>query len=127
MKRATLSLFAAGVFAFVGTIALAADPVPQSPASPSSTASPPTLPAASAQTAAPADAALIAEDKTLREQGFKPEMRKGVKYYCHSEAPLGSRFERTTCMTAEQSMDKRRQSKEMTERAQRIQTNPTKG
>ena len=127
MKRFTLSVFAAGVLAFLGPFALAADPAPQSAATPTSAAAQPAPPAASAQTEAPIDAALIAEDKTLREQGFKPEMRKGIKYYCHSEAPLGSRFERTTCMTAEQSMDKRRQSKEMTERAQRIQTNPTKG
>ena len=70
-------------------------------------------------------AADSSEDRFLREQGYKPEMRKGTRYYCRRQARLGSRFEDTVCLTAEQSRDMRQHSKEMVEHAQRNQGNPT--
>jgi len=73
------------------------------------------------------NAADAAEDKFLREQGYKPEMRKGTRYYCRRQTVMGTRFEQTVCTTAEQSRDVRQHSKEMIEHAQRAQGNPIKG
>jgi hypothetical protein len=72
------------------------------------------------------DAADAQEDRVLREQGYKAEMRQGTKYYCRREAPLGSRFEQVKCMTLAQSRDLRQHSKELLEHAQRDASSPAK-
>jgi len=72
----------------------------------------------------PKDVADVNEDRMLRQQGYKPEMRRGVQYYCRREAPLGSRFEQVRCLTLAQSREMRQHSKDLTEHAQRDQGSP---
>lgn len=131
MQRTTL-LLTLGTLGWVAApLVRAAEPTaaatPAGQATAAATA--PSAAAASGAAGAPAapGAADAIEDKFLRQQGYKPEIRKGIRYYCRREAPLGSRFEQTVCLTAEQSRDNRQHSKEMTERAQRLQSNPAKG
>lgn len=79
----------------------------------------PAAPAAATPSQEPEkDAADVNEDKWLRQQGYKPEVRKGMQYYCRREAPLGSRFEQVRCLTLAQSRELRQHSKEMLEHAQ---------
>ena len=33
------------------------------------------------------------------ELGYKVEVRNDKRFYCHSEAPLGSRFEKKECLS----------------------------
>jgi hypothetical protein len=54
--------------------------------------------------------------KEARRQGFKPKKRDGVTKFCHTDAPLGTRFESETCvdeahlkMLVEQREDQRNQ------------------
>jgi hypothetical protein len=91
--------------------------VPQSSQGMSSapTASPPSEPAPSAKpeekTSAAADAAhtsdtlkteLTPDEKNLLRQGYKLEVRSGVKYFCRTEGTLGSRLhDHKVCGTEE--------------------------
>jgi hypothetical protein len=54
--------------------------------------------------------------KQARREGFKPKKRDGVTKFCHTDAPLGTRFESETCvdeahlkMLVEQREDQRNQ------------------
>ena len=78
-----------------------AQTAPASAATPASTAS-------SAQTASASKSVVSAEaiddatDKRLRSQGYKPEVRNGIKIYCRKETAIGSHFESKVCATPEQ-------------------------
>ena len=111
----------------VGSLAFATDPTPPDPTPPAATppaATAATAPAtadaastAAADKAAEADQAKSAattaktatlpggltpdQAKTLRIAHYKPEIRKGVTYYCRSEPQLGSRFEVQSCGSPE--------------------------
>ena len=36
--------------------------------------------------------------KQARREGFRPKKRDGVTKFCHTDAPLGTRFESETCV-----------------------------
>jgi len=134
MQRTALLLIVGGLCAIWDPVLRAAEPTGPATSPPVRTTTAgatggvaQVAPAQSAQPSIQLGAADADEDKFLRQQGYKPEMRRGVRYYCRSAATLGSRFPQTTCLTAEQSRDIRQHSKDMTERAQRMQTNPTGG
>lgn len=76
----------------------------------------PTPAAASANTAAqPAKTAeLTADEKNYLSHGYKLQLRGGQKYFCRSEAQLGTRFATTTCRTAEQMAVAAQNSKDFT-------------
>ena len=116
------------VLVFAGGLALGPIMVAQAdpPATSAAPAAHPAAAAATTQSQAQMSAADVSEDRYLREQGYKPEMRKGQRYYCRREARLGSRFEETACLTAEQSRDMRQHSKEIIEHAQRNSSTPAK-
>jgi hypothetical protein len=61
-------------------------------AQPAANPAPP--PTAAAQAAA--RAALLKKGRML---GYHPVERNGQTVYCHNEAPLGSRFEKTSCLS----------------------------
>ena len=75
-------------FLLLGSAAAIADPPAQAPTGQNANSA--------ARHAPPASASDAAEDKALLEQGYKPEMRHGVRYYCRRQAVIGSRFEQTT-------------------------------
>jgi hypothetical protein len=104
-----------------------ADPAPQ--ASTSQAAVPSATPAGSQTTPAaktavgtasapppaanpPSEAVLDAQDKALRSQGYKTEVRDGQTYYCRSEAALGTHFEKKVCRSAYQIMADRRDARD---------------
>src|SRR6202012_5058428 len=70
----------------------------------------PPPPVAAAPAAANGTNRIYLEDKTLTNdevkklfaQGYKPTSRNGEVYYCRKEGTLGTRFETTTCRTAQQ-------------------------
>jgi len=128
--------------------AFATDPPPPSatpPATPSAAAPTPTPPASTpapassapqastttpAQPAAPAKdakAELTPQEKNLISQGYKVETRNGNKYFCKSEASLGSRFPHKTCQTEDQIMANTRDSKDVTRQVQQGYTPPPPG
>jgi len=78
-----------------------------SPAAAPSAAAPAST-ASSAQTASASKSVVSAEaiddatDKRLRSQGYKPEVRNGIKIYCRKETAIGSHFESKVCATPEQ-------------------------
>jgi hypothetical protein len=93
-------------------------PAAASAATPSATPSAATPPASSSS-AASASAATTpakpandgdADDKYLRQQGYKREVRNGQTYYCRSEVVVGSRFQNKVCGSAEQLTSARRQA-----------------
>lgn len=57
---------------------------------------------ADAQLKADAAARTEAQDARFRALGYKPITRNGLRLYCHNEAHIGSRLERTVCATPEQ-------------------------
>lgn len=77
-----------------------------------------TAPAAAATTAntsaqSAADAARAAVLKQFRARGFKEKFRKGDIVWCRKEAPLGSRFEQSVCLTEVQMADKLKNEAEL--------------
>jgi hypothetical protein len=108
--------------------AFAADPPSAAPASEAATsASQPTPDVATAATPSAASADKPSSDSTLndkeikalRAQGYRPVVRNGETLYCRDEAPLGSRFEKRVCNTADQLAELARNSQENTVHAQR--------
>jgi hypothetical protein len=61
---------------------------------------------------------LTALEKRLLSQGYKLEMHKDLKYFCRTEAPLGSRFEHKTCQTEAQIQATTQTSKDTTKQLQ---------
>lgn len=55
---------------------------------------------------AAADDARARMIKFFRAKGYKEKFRKGEIVYCRKEAPLGSRFEQSVCLTEEQMAEK---------------------
>ena len=43
--------------------------------------------------------------KAAIAQGYKKQQRHGDTVYCHTEAPLGTRFPKTTCLTEDAMVD----------------------
>ncbi len=83
-------------------------------------------PAAAAET--PAKATVEAFEKQLLSQGYKPEMRHGVKFYCRREPMLGSRLnEAKHCGTIEELKVSVQETREAVEKIQRSQKNPQGG
>jgi hypothetical protein len=91
---------------------------------------PPPVPAPAPAAAPPAAGApprVYLEDKTLTNdevkklfaQGYKPTSRNGEVYYCRKEGSLGTRFETTTCRTAQQMKELERESKDLVLEKQR--------
>ncbi len=74
----------------------------------------------------PAKAApVVLQDKTLTQeevnrmlsQGYKPKKGRGdAVLYCRSEPQLGSHFEKTVCLSAEQIKQRTQDSREITEK-----------
>lgn len=102
------------------------------PATPACTPSATTpCPAATSNTTVaritPADSATATDaalDKTLRSQGYKPEMKNDTKYYCRRETVLGSHFESKVCSTPDQLRATQQNSKDVMDRFQREQPGP---
>jgi len=134
---AVLALLGTGVFSVA-----AADPPTTPAASPAPAATSSSLgqpaastaatteaakPAASATPDATAQAAAqSAEEKRLLAAGYKPEMRNGTKYWCRSEAELGSHLAgHKVCGTADQIKVASHESQDSVEQAQRRQINPS--
>jgi len=70
-------------------------------------------------------AAVVMEDKTLTQaevnrmlsQGYKPQKGRGDSVlYCRSEPQMGSHFEKTVCLTAQQIKQRTQDSREITEK-----------
>jgi hypothetical protein len=74
-----------------------------------------TQPAASAATK---PGQLTAAEKKLIARGYALEIHKDVKYFCRSEAPLGSRFEHKTCQTELQMLATTQTSQDTTKQLQ---------
>jgi hypothetical protein len=82
---------------------------------------PSTTPASTPDRPAP----IVLEDRTLTQaevnrmlsQGYKPKKGRGDDVlYCRSEAQMGSHFEKTVCLTAQQIKQRTQDSREITER-----------
>lgn len=87
------------------------------PASPASAA----VPATASTVASSASVNPDADDKRLRSQGYKPEMRGGTKVYCKSEPVLGSRLKEIKhCGTPADLANATNNARELTETSQRI-------
>ena len=94
--------------------AAAATPTPAAPAKP--------------QAAAAVTPAVDPEEKRLRAQGYRVQMRHGEKVFCRNEEVLGSRLGgKMTCGTAAQLKGVQDQAREAVERAQRTGTTRTPG
>lgn len=119
---------------FVGTLALLgaaaislalADPSTTAPASPEKPADTQAAPAAAAAgttpaAATPAKPALDPEEKRLLAQGYKPEIRNGVKVYCKLEEELGTRLGRIKhCGTPAQLKAQQTDNRETLQKMQR--------
>jgi hypothetical protein len=118
--------------------ALADDPPSQASTSVQSGQSPPAAtsaaapsaatPATSSSSAKPASAAATtpvkpaddsdADDKYLRQQGYKREVRNGQTYYCRSEIVVGSRFQNKVCGSVESLTSARRAAQSVVSKAQ---------
>jgi hypothetical protein len=68
---------------------------------------------ATAPTQSAADAARALMLKQFRARGFKEKFRKGEIVWCRKEAPLGSRFEQSVCLTEVQMTDKLKNEAEL--------------
>ena len=68
--------------------------------------------------AAAKPAELTALEKRLISQGYKLEVHQDLKYFCRSEAPLGSRFEHKTCQTEDQVLATTQTSRDTTKQLQ---------
>ncbi|MGH8267787.1 MAG: hypothetical protein ACRETS_10735 [Steroidobacteraceae bacterium] len=81
---------------------------------------------APAAAAKPADSADEQEEKRLLSEGYRKEMRHGSVYFCRRQEVLGSRLGgELVCGTPQELRAAEAQAREMVERAQRQQTNPT--
>lgn len=100
MKSVLLSVLA--------VLLVIAVPVRADNTAPAATATPA---AASAQSAEDAARALML--KQFRARGFKEKFRKGEIVWCRKEAPLGSRFEQSVCLTEVQMTDKLKNEAEL--------------
>jgi hypothetical protein len=78
-------------------------------------------------------APVVLQDKTLTQeevnrmlsQGYKPKKGRGdAVLYCRSEPQLGSHFEKTICLTAEQIKQRTQESREITEKLELNGGNP---
>lgn len=61
---------------------------------------------------------LTAEEKRYIAQGYKLKIEGGKNYFCHIEAPPGSRFSSTVCRTAETIRINRQNSRDAADQAQ---------
>ena len=111
----------------------AATPAPATPAA-AAAAAPTTPPLTSAAGATPKAASAAAtpaidpEEKRLIGLGYKPEMRNGEKVFCRREQTLGSRLgEAKHCATAEQLKVSHQETRDMMDKIQRTQKNPSGG
>jgi len=142
---------AVGLLAFLSGFgiapAFATDPTPPSPspqAQQSATAPATTAPAAATPTASTATTAtqsnasqatapgakstdLTPQEKNLISSGYSLQIRKGEKFFCKSEASLGTRFTRKTCQTADQIFANTQRSKDQTSDIQRAYAPPPAG
>lgn len=79
---------------------------PTQPGTPATVVPAPAQAGATATPAAPANAAAAAEAestaKLAASLGYTPRKRNGTIVYCRTEPQIGSHFETTTCITAEQ-------------------------
>ena len=131
--------FVVGVLACIGagvlTVAVADPSPPEQPAhgpsSPSATgpaAPAPAAPQSDRAATTVAKPAIDPVEKRLIAQGYKPEMRNGVKVFCRREAVLGSRLgEEKHCATAEQLKVLQQESHDVMDKIQRTQKNPAGG
>ena len=107
----------------VGAISLAVGDPSTSALTPTAhaAAAPQTNQAAATPAAAPAKpAALDPEEKRLMAQGYRPEIRQGVKVYCRLEEPSGTRMGRVKrCGTVRQLKAQQAETRERVERMQR--------
>jgi hypothetical protein len=95
MKNVFLSFF--GLLLLIALPVQADDTTPQAKATPA-------IKSKSAQDQADAARALVL--KQFRARGFKEKFRKGEIVWCRREAPLGSRFEQSVCLTEAQMTEK---------------------
>ena len=79
---------------------------------------PPTTLSATQPGAATKAGDLTAAEKKLISRGYTLEMHKDQKYFCRSEAPLGSRFEHKTCQTESQILATTQTSQDTTKQLQ---------
>jgi hypothetical protein len=84
-----------------------------------------TPPSTTSASAAGKPAALVLEDKTLTQaqvnrmlsQGYKPQKGRGDSVlYCRSEPQMGSHFEKTVCLSADQIKQRTQDSREITDK-----------
>ena len=103
----------ATVLACAAAQAFAGDPPTSAPTNPTSTSAKP--------------APVVLEDKTLTQQevnrmlsqGYKPKKGRGDNVlYCRSEPQMGSHFEKTVCLSAQQIKQRTQDSREVTDRLQ---------
>jgi hypothetical protein len=90
-------------------------------------AAPSTVPAADADAQKAKSGPTDADIKRLRAQGYRPVVQNGVTVYCRKEAQLGTRFETPTCGSAEDIQKLADESKDATNRVQRMNTTPPHG
>lgn len=108
--------------ATLGLIACSSEPrQPEAGRVPVTQQTPPAAPtAAQAPAAQPSTAAPGVPKKVLA--GYKLRVKDGKKYYCTREAVLGSKFEKTICLTEEQVAEveqRRQQQRDDLEKAQK--------
>jgi hypothetical protein len=83
----------------------AAQPAPAAPAAASSASTDAAAKAPAKETATAAsspNSAAAAQEKHLLASGYKKKTRNGETVYCKKEMPLGSRFEKERCGTAQE-------------------------
>ena len=68
---------------------------------------------------------LTEADKRLLSQGYKLHIVNGEKRFCRKERVLGSNLERNVCGSAEQFAESSQAGRDLTDRIQRNQTNPS--
>jgi hypothetical protein len=123
--RSIVSLSVVGLI--FGTSTAFAGDVPNPPSTPTSTAAAsaptstatPTAAKPAADSAKNAATELTADEKRLISSGYKLEVKGDKRLFCRREATLGSRFEKKVCGTADQLASQTRDSKDVTESAQR--------
>jgi hypothetical protein len=107
-----------------GSPAATATAMPSAAAAPSMAAPAASTPATSIALSATQPGAvskpaeLTALEKRLISQGYELEVHKDLKYFCRSEAPLGSRFEHKTCQTEDQILATTQISRDTTKQLQ---------
>jgi hypothetical protein len=93
-----------------------------------------TAPVAAAAAAATKPERLVLDDKTLTNaevsqilaQGYRPQKGRGDDVlYCRSEQPIGTRFAKKVCKSADQIKEQTRDSKDLAERQQMPSGSPT--